>query len=91
MTPAERVAREKAGRTTDNDGRVVRVVAWVCRVRERRQSLGLSFRDVEKATGIKISTVSNAEAGYDVTLDTARRLAEFFGTTVEDLWPRRAT
>lgn len=82
MTPAERVAKTKKPR---EPGRV-RPVRWVCRVRELRDGLGLTQRDVEAASGVNSATLSHVEAGHDVTLRNALALAAFFGVPVEHLW-----
>jgi len=43
--------------------------------------------DVAEATGIPAPNVSNIVNGRPVMLDTARKLAEFFGCQIEDLFP----
>lgn len=84
MTPAERFAAKKVRKPASTGRKTV----WVCRVRELRESLGLTLRDVERATGVSNATVCHIEQGFDPQLSTARKLAEFFGTTVEHLWPK---
>jgi DNA-binding XRE family transcriptional regulator len=44
------------------------------------------MRDVATAVGLSISALFFLEHGTDPQLTTARRLAEFFGTTTDDLW-----
>lgn len=85
MTPAERVAKNKPHR----NGQPSRTVYWKCRLREMRDALGLSMRDIEKATGIASSTLCHTEHGCDPTLTTAMTLAKFFGKSIEYLWPER--
>lgn len=62
---------------------------WVCRLREERQRLGLRMREVVAAVGISLATISRLEYGEDPQLTTARKLAAFYGRTVEELWPGR--
>lgn len=56
------------------------------RMRDLRRQHGLSLRDVQRGCDIHPSVLCRAEAGMDVYLTTALRLAKFFETTVEELW-----
>ena len=56
-------------------------------VRTLRESLGLTQRDVSAGSGTNNATVADAEAGFEVSLTTAFKLARFFGKPVEELWP----
>lgn len=57
------------------------------RIREIREARRLSMEDVAKAVGVDFFHI---EHGLVPKLATARRLADFFGKTVEELWPERA-
>jgi DNA-binding Xre family transcriptional regulator len=56
------------------------------RIRERREKLGLSLRDLEKRTGIAYPNLSNLERGvHDPKLDTLHRVAKGLEVAVSDL------
>ena len=86
---AEAAARAKAA-ARPRRTKPPRPVVWVCTLLARRQRLGLSQDDVGAGAGISGAAVSEIERGAGVTLVTARRLAKFFGCTVDELWPRLA-
>lgn len=86
-TPAEALAASKRPRRKPRHASPSkRPPAWTCSLRARREDLGLSMRDVATAVGLSISALFFLEHGTDPQLTTARRLAEFFGTTTDDLW-----
>lgn len=90
MTPAERLAKAKPYRTRKgegNDPSPPRYAVWKCTLRERRESLRLSLRDVAAAVGLSVTGYWQIEKGGDVMLTTARRIAAFFGMPIEQLWP----
>ena len=94
-SPAEQLARVKYEKATRKPrhrrtGKPVRKRVWVCAIREIRESLGLSLRDVAAATGYTVSGLWEIEHGTDPKLTTAMRLAEFYGCDVAELWPERA-
>lgn len=64
-----------------------RRVVWRCLIEQKRAGLRLSLRDIEKATGMGSGLISPIERGTDPQLSTARRIAEFFGCSIEELWP----
>lgn len=57
------------------------------RVRNRRERLGLSQRDLEDVTGIRSDIISRIENGHRVnlTLDTLERLAQGLYLRTSDL------
>jgi transcriptional regulator with XRE-family HTH domain len=55
-------------------------------LRELRKARGLALRDVEREVGVSLVTVMYAEQGRGVNLETALRLARFYGRTVEEIW-----
>jgi DNA-binding Xre family transcriptional regulator len=56
------------------------------RIRERREELGLSLRDLEKRTGIAYPNLSNLERGvHDPKLETLHRIAKGLEVAVSDL------
>ena len=60
-----------------------------CTVRKEREHLGLTLRDVSRNVGLSIMGLCYIENGCNTQLTTALRIAEFFGKTVEELWPTR--
>lgn len=85
MTPAEKLAKNKPARA---NGRIKAV--WVCRLEEIRTNLGLSTRDVAKAIGSNASNYWRIEQGAETSLTNARKIAAFFGKSIEEIWPRAA-
>lgn len=90
MTPAQRAAAAKKPRKCSEPSktRSMRKYPWICLLREKRQALRLSLRDVALGAGLSIAGLSMIELGTDPQLTTARTLATFFGVSVEELWPR---
>ncbi len=89
MTPAERLAASNPRqRPQRNSPARERLGVWKCRIRERRERLGLSMRAVAEAVGLSMSSMSVIENGGDPMLLTARKLTAFFGCRTETLWPR---
>lgn len=87
MTPAEKLAASKPPRRTKPaKPRYGRAYPWDCRCRQARQSHRLSLRDVATAVKLSIAGLCEIERGSDPQLTTARRLAAFYGRTVEELW-----
>jgi DNA-binding XRE family transcriptional regulator len=62
------------------------------RVRAARQLLGLTQSDLSVAVGITQSSLSDLERQRygGTTVDTARKFADLFGCSIEDLFPARA-
>lgn len=57
------------------------------RIRERRKALGLSQKQLAKKVGLNYTTVSKWEMGTsEPRVFCAICLAQFFGTTVEELF-----
>lgn len=52
---------------------------------------GVTLVQVQRATGLNYSYVSDVKAGRNnhITVDNARKFAEFFGCAIEDLFPSR--
>ncbi len=92
MTPAEKMARDKKPRACKPIGqRDPRRYPWICLVRARRQKLRLSMRDVAEGVDMTVAAIFAIERGSEVRLDTARKLADFFGEAIESIWPSRRT
>jgi DNA-binding XRE family transcriptional regulator len=85
-SPAEQLARSKVQR---RKAQPKRDAVWVCTLSDCRQRLRLTIAEVAAAVGLSNSGYWLIERGGDTTLTTARRLAEFFDTPIEALWPRR--
>ncbi len=90
-TPAERLSARKPWRRPKRNGppRSARHLRWHCAIRPIREALKISLRDVADACGISISAYWQIEQGGDLRLVTARKLAEFFGRSEAELWPKR--
>ncbi len=90
MTPAEKAAAAKPPRKNGPlpKERSKRRYPWDCLVRAMRISLRLAMRDVAKGCGLSIAGLSEIERGTDPQLTTARKLATFFGKTIEEIWPQ---
>ena len=83
MTPALKMANEKA--LKPHKGK--REAVWYCGLNEMRNKLRLTLRDVEKGTGVSNATICHMEQGADPTLSNARKVADFFGVKIDDIWP----
>lgn len=79
VTPAEKLAKQKRAEAKTPDVR--------CELRAVRLALGLTLDDVSEAAGVSKGNLCRLEYGGDVQLTTARKLAEFFGKTIDELWP----
>lgn len=90
-TPAERLAAKKQRKRPKNYLPYVRKITWACGARDARVSLRLAMRDVAEAVGLSVSSYWYLEMGGDVCLTTARRVAAFFGKTVEELWKEKVS
>lgn len=88
MTPAEELAKRKRRQRPprNKSNQTTRVVSWDCRLPAMRDELNLSLRDVAGAVGMSVAALHQIEHGTDPMLTTARKLAEFFGATVEQIW-----
>lgn len=82
MTPAEELAFAKPTK------RIRKKVIWDCKVRDRRKSLNLTLEDVSDNVGITLGHLSIIELGGGISFEVARKLADFFGCTERDLWPK---
>ena len=90
MTPAERVAKRKKPSPRAPWGTLKFAGTWRCTLRACRQSLGLTLADVSRAVGLSVAGLQRIEVGIDPVLSNARKLADFYGKTVEELWPELA-
>ena len=93
MTPAERLAASKPRQRPKRNGPAAgpRNLVWVTTLHARREALDLSMRDVAAAAGMSVTNYWAVEKGASLNLKAARRIADFFGATVEDLWPALLT
>jgi DNA-binding XRE family transcriptional regulator len=82
MTPAERLAANKAKTKLPKDRNVVHD----CRLAEMRLELGLSLKAVGEAIGMTQAGLWNIEHGTDPMLTTARKIAKFYGKTIDEIW-----
>lgn len=87
MTPAEKLSKSKPWRREPRNKVQVR---WKCRLREFREELRLSLRDVASAVGLSITGILAVEMGGETQLVTARKLCVFFGRHLQEIWPETA-
>lgn len=86
MTPAEKLAAKKSKtRKPRRDSRTFDTHKCLCRL--HREELGLTIRDVAEAIGISNPCICDVERGSETTLTTARKMAKFYGKSVDELWP----
>jgi DNA-binding XRE family transcriptional regulator len=90
MTPAEKLSKTVPWRRGPRNSVPLKKAAWVCLARKARESLRLSLEVTAKAVGLSKVGLWQIEHGGDPQLTSARRIATFFGKTVEELWPERA-
>jgi len=57
-----------------------------CYLHEIRFSNGLTLHDVAKATNLHQNSISRAEHGFNVTLNTLAELADFYQISFHDLF-----
>lgn len=63
-----------------------KTVKWRCQVRERREALNLTAASVAKAVGLSQAGLCAIEHGKELRYSTAKRIADFFNTTTDELW-----
>lgn len=56
-------------------------------LRRERRNAGMSVRRLASACRVSRNTIDLLEEGREVRLDTAKKVADFWGVTVEDLLP----
>jgi len=89
MTPAELLASRRPPKKLGKRKPFVRSAPWSCSLRIARTELGLSLREVAQACDMTVAGLHQVEAGGNVLLVTAMKLAEFFGKPVTELWKIR--
>ena len=57
------------------------------KLQQLRRERNLTLQLVADAIGLHVSTTQAIEAGQEVKLTWAKRLAKFYGKRVEDIWP----
>lgn len=87
MTPAEQAAKKK-GKKPFRTAKGVDA-KLNCRLREFRDALGLSQREVATGADISYAVICRAEHGMEVWVGTALRIAKFFGKSIEEIWSRK--
>lgn len=86
MTPAQRLAAKKPARKAKPPpGKPI----MKCTMRLVRMSLHLSLRDVSEEIGMAVANIHRIELGGEVQLTTARKLAKFYGKSIDELWPEK--
>ena len=92
MTPAETLAATKQRKRPKRNPpslKMPRKIVWVTTVRDARERLNLSMRDVARSLGMSLSGYWCIELGADVNLTNAVKISEFFELSVASLWPAR--
>lgn len=85
-SPAAKIAKEQP-RQRERRNSVVHRRVWNCSLREIRDRHALTLDTVAKCVGMSKTAYWQIEHGTDPMLTSARRIAAFFGLTVEDIWP----
>jgi DNA-binding XRE family transcriptional regulator len=91
LTPAEVLANAKPRRDPEKDKAKKyqrRYGIYACDLRKRRTELHLTLDEVANAVGISTASMSNIEYGGNVSVGMAMNLADFYGTTVYEIWKR---
>jgi DNA-binding XRE family transcriptional regulator len=86
QTPAEKLAKRKSRARGPRNAKPPRNRVFAPKLRELREQLNLSIRDVAEAVGLSLSSYWEIEQGGDVCLTNALAIAKFFGVTVEAVW-----
>lgn len=90
MTPAEKLSRKKPWRRAPRNRVDINGYDFKdCSLRAIREGLRLSMKDVAAAVCLSPSSYWHIEHGRDLCLTTARRIAVFFGKSVDEIWPRQ--
>lgn len=55
--------------------------------RKERLNRGLSLTQLSERTGVPRNTIARMERGAEPVPETKRKIAEFYGSAVTDLWP----
>lgn len=91
LSPAELASKNKTKRVRGlGGGTNGRKVTWNCKLGEKRFALNLTLRDIEAGADVSSAVLCAIEHGTDPQLTTARRIAKFFGCSVEEMWPELA-
>ena len=61
-------------------------ILFRCKVKEMRQKLGLSLRDLEELTGVSNGAISFIERGTNPTLLHAMQLSKALNVPINELW-----
>lgn len=80
-TPAEQLAASKKKRLSHHFD------THNCTARQIRLSLGLTLRDAAEAMELSQACLCDVERGSETTLTTARKMATFYGRTIDEIWP----
>lgn len=86
-SPADKlVANKQRKRKPRNHAAPKRNAPFHCAIRERREALNLSLRDVADALSMSIAGLHAIEHGSDPMLSTAFRLCVFYGVEINKTW-----
>lgn len=85
-TRAQKDAEARKARPHKGQGKPV---VWHTLLADVRKSHGLTLKDVAIGARLSESLVFYAECGAEIKLGTARALADYFGKSIEELWPKR--
>lgn len=83
------LAQRDAAAVSTKKNSTPRKIVWETTLRAVRTRLNLTLRQVARDSGVSISAVCHAEHGTGISLEIARAIADYFGMTELDLWPRK--
>ncbi len=87
LSPAEQLAKSRSDRKQLKK-KTSESLIWKCEISTIRKGLGLTLLEVCKSVKLSHRALRQIEAGFDLRLSTAYRIAEFYGKSVSDLWVR---
>jgi len=87
-TPAEKLAAKVKNPSRGRMAIHYTLDGRCCLASGQREAVGLTQAIVSREIGIALSTLSKIERGDSPTLRTAFKLADFYGMTIEELWPK---
>jgi DNA-binding XRE family transcriptional regulator len=85
-SPAAKISKQRPRqRERRNEAKHHRV--WSCNLRQIRDAHGLTMDVVAKYVELSKTAYWQIEHGSDPMLTSARRISDFFGLTIEEIWP----
>ena len=92
MSPAAILATKRPRkRLPRNLKPYVRKTTWECKLRDVRDSFGLSIDEVVENINVSKTAYWQIEKGGDPMLSTAVKIAKFYGRDIGEIWPKFAS